>query len=191
MWTHGEPVVNMLCNEVNMWWTCGEHVVNMRWTGSEHVVNMWWTCGEHLWTFLEHYHDMFTTCCEHVVNMSWNVVNMAWKCCEHVVKMWWKCGEHVVNMSWTCREARGGKAHPHIIWPYIMFCGATSENLPNLVIYEIWRKNLNVSERRTDKVRFRGACFAPKKQEASSILRVVVKTTFPLIFPVKSEFVWP
>ena len=127
---------------------------------------------------------MLWTCCEHVVKCCEHGVKMLWTCGENVVKMWWTCCEHVMNMSWG---ERGGKAHPHIIWPYIMFCGATSENLPNLVIYEIWRKNLNVSERRTDKVRFRGACFAPKKQEASSILRVVLQDNIPFNF---SRKIW-
>ena len=113
---------------------CREHVLKLLRTCGEHLVNMWWICGE-------------------------NVVYMWWACSLHVVYMWWTCGEHVVNMS--CHEARGGEGRGglHIIWPYIMFCVATSKNLSNLVIYEIWRKN--VSDRRTDgrtyKVRYRGA----------------------------------
>ena len=58
------------------------------------------------------------------------------------------------------------------VLPHIMFGVVTSKNFPNRVIYEIWRKNLTVSGTDgrtdgqagggTDKVSYRGACYAPK-----------------------------
>ena len=135
----------------------------------EHVVNVWWTCGDHV-----------LTCVEHVLNMCWTcgelVGNMWWTCGEHVVNMWWTCHqvvkmactfcrtcrEHGVNMSWG--RGRGGPPPKKKLMTtnYVL----RSKNLPNLVMYEIWRKNLTVSDRRSDemtddewtvKVRYRGA----------------------------------
>ena len=141
-----------------MQWICREHVVNMSWTCCEHVMTIM-NIKINEWMNEKHVLNMLWTCCEHVVNMLWtcreHVVNMLWTCREHVVNMSWTCFEHVVNMSWTCCEhvvnmslGEGeGSPPPHIIWPYTMFCVATLKNLPNLVIYEIRRKNL--TDRRT------------------------------------------
>ena len=60
------------------------------------------------------------------------------------------CLVYVLSMSCLCPSfgLRGGGHAISYDHTYIMFCEATSKNLPNLVIYEIWRKSLTVSDRR-------------------------------------------
>ena len=148
--------------EGNLSWICGEHLVNvhyMLWTCCVHVVyvhvvSMWWTCHEHV------VNNMSWTCREHVMNMSWI-------CYEHVVNMSWTCCKHVVNMLWTCFEIWycGRPPPPNIIWPYIMCCVATyfQEFAQPRNIWDMKEKiELSATEGRTDKMRYRAACYALK-----------------------------
>ena len=109
------------------------------------------------------------------------VLSMSLLCLVYLLSMSCLCVVYVLSKSFLCLFYFSSMHsyfqvcdHPpplfHIIWPHIMFGVGTSKNFPNLVIYEIWRKNLTVSDRRTDgqtdrrkdKVRYRGACYAPK-----------------------------
>ena len=87
-------------------------------------------------------------------------------------------------------EGRGGS---HIIWPYIMFCVATyfQEFAQLRNTRNMKEKNLTVSDRRTDrrthKVWYRGACYAPKNNHRSSILAFLSFRQSFTVFPEKNS----